>query len=64
MVHIIGMHPTRDMTQKLGDIVFTEANANWVHHSNKDALVVTAKIANSIIYRILVDNGSTANILF
>ena len=50
--------------QKSGDIVFTEAETNMVHHPYEDALVVTAKIANIIIHRMLVDNGSTTNILF
>ena len=39
-------------------------DANWVHHPHKDALVVMAKIANNIIHKMQVDNGSAANILF
>ena len=64
MVHTTGINPTRGETQKPRDIIFIEADANWVHHPHKDALVITAKIANKIIHRILVDNGSATNILF
>ena len=64
MVHTTGIHPAEGTTQKPGDIVFTKADTNWVHHPHEDALVVMAKIANSIIHRMLVDNGSAANILF
>ena len=35
-----------------------------MHHPHKDALVVIAKIANNIIHKMLVDNGTVANILF
>ena len=64
MVYAVGIHPTRGKTQKPGDIVFVEVDANWVHHPHEDALVVTAKIANSIFHRMLVDNGGAANIFF
>ena len=64
MVHTASIHPTGDATQKPGDIVFTEADANYVHHPHEDALAVTTKIANNIIHRMLVDNGSATNILF
>ena len=64
MMHIVGIHPTRGTKQKPRDIVFIEADANWVHHPHKDALVVTAKIANNIIHRMLGENGSASKILF
>ena len=37
-------------------IVFTEIDTSWVHHPHEDALVITAKIANSLIHRVLVDS--------
>ena len=64
MVHTASIGNTKGKTQRPRDIVFTEADANWVHHPYEDAPVVTAKIANRIIHRMLVDNSSTANILF
>ena len=52
------------ITQKPKDIVFTKAYANWVHHPHKDALIIMANIANNLVHRILVVNGSTVNILY
>ena len=49
---------------KLVDIVFTETNVRWVHHPYKDALVITTKIANSIIHRVSIDSESVVNILY
>ena len=51
-------------TLKLSDIVFTKADANWVHHPYEDALVIRAKIGNNLIHRILVDNRNAINILY
>ena len=56
--------PSEGLTLKLEDIFFTKVDANRVHHPHEDALVVTAKIANNIVHRILVDNGSTINVLY
>ena len=49
---------------KLEDIVFTETNASWVHHPHEEALVITIKIANSFIHRLLMDSRSAINILY
>ena len=35
-----------------------------MHHPHTDALVIKVRISNSIVYRMLVDNSSAANILF
>ena len=35
-----------------------------MHHPYEDVLVIAAKIANSLIYRVLVDSGSAVNILY
>ena len=35
-----------------------------VHHPHTNALVIIVKIANNIVHRMLVDNGSAVNILF
>ena len=43
---------------------FTERNARWVHHPLHDALVITAKVGNNNVHRMLVDNGSATNILY
>ena len=49
---------------KSEDIVFTKTDASWVHHPHKDALVITTKIPNNLIHRVLIDNGSAVNILY
>ena len=46
------------------DIVFTKTDVSWVHHPHEDALVITAKIANSLIHQVLIDSGSALNILY
>ena len=56
--------PSRGITSKPEDVVFTEANTNFVHHLHEDSLVITTKIANSLIHRIIVDNGNGVNILY
>ena len=45
-------------------IVFTDKDFKGVYHPHDDALVVSMTIANYNVRRILVDNGSSANILY
>ena len=45
------------------DITFTEEDAHMIHHPHSDALVVSALIGNIYVHRLLVDNGSSVNIL-
>ena len=49
---------------KSKDIVFTEIDASRVHYPYEDALVITAKIANSPIHWVLIDSGSVVNIFY
>ena len=44
--------------------MFSEANACAVHFSQNDALIVTMHIDNYRVSRILVDRGSSINILY
>ena len=43
---------------------FSEEDAQGVVMPHDDALVVTLTVANHAIHRILVDNGSSADILY
>ncbi|KAL5569070.1 hypothetical protein UlMin_025645 [Ulmus minor] len=45
-------------------IVFTEGEARGLWHPHTDTIVVTLRIAGRKVFRILVDNGSSADILF
>ena len=45
-------------------ITFTDEDAERVHHPHDDAIIITLLIANYTIRRVLVDNGSSADILY
>ncbi|KAL5542111.1 hypothetical protein UlMin_009821 [Ulmus minor] len=45
-------------------IIFTEEEASGLWHPHKDAIVVALRIASRKVYKILIDNGSSADILF
>ncbi|XP_060972515.1 uncharacterized protein LOC133038397 [Cannabis sativa] len=40
-----------------------ESDARWVHHPHSGALVIVANIGRDNVHRILVDNGSSVNLL-
>ena len=45
-------------------IGFSEDNARRLHHPHDDALVVTIRVGDYNVHRMLVDNGSSADILY
>ncbi|KAL5564860.1 hypothetical protein UlMin_028024 [Ulmus minor] len=45
-------------------IIFTEEEASGLWHPHKDAIVVALRIASRKVYKILIDNGSSVDILF
>ena len=45
-------------------IGFSEENARRLHHPHDDALVVSIRIEDYNMHRVLVDNGSSADILY
>ena len=49
---------------KMAPITFSQEDAEGVHHPHCDALVVRAVVARNGLKRMLVDNGSSVNILF
>ena len=63
------MHRTKERSTKnawreLEDIVFTNLETRWVHHPHVDALVISAKIANNNVHKMLIDNGSSIDIIY
>ena len=45
-------------------ITFTDKDARRVHHPHDDAIVITLLIADYTTKRVLIDNGSSADILY
>ena len=45
-------------------ITFTDEDAARIHHPHDDAIVITLLITDYTTRRVLVDNGSSANILY
>ena len=56
--------PAKQSRWEVDDITFSGKDANHVHHLYCDALVVKAMIANNNVHRMLVDNGSSVDILY
>ena len=49
---------------EVDDITFTNRKAHHVRHRHCDTLVIKAMIANNNIHRMLVNNGSSVDILY
>ena len=45
-------------------ITFTDEDAERIHHPHDDAIVITLLIADYTTSKVLVDNGSSADILY
>ena len=45
-------------------IRFSEEDARRLHHPHDDALVVSLRVGDYNMHRVLVDNGSSADILY
>ena len=56
--------PTKDFKEENDDITFSDSDAHLIHHPHFDALVITVMMANNNVHRILVDNGSSIDILY
>ncbi|KAL5582998.1 hypothetical protein UlMin_015440 [Ulmus minor] len=64
--HQVNLTGHKEKIPRLSDdpIIFTEGEARGLWHFHTDAIVVTLCIAGRKVFRILVDNGSSADILF
>ncbi|XP_074327561.1 uncharacterized protein LOC141665476 [Apium graveolens] len=63
-VHRVEIRPSKVFKGESMDITFREADSSCVHHPHNDALVISLQIRTKNVYRALVDNGSSANILY
>ena len=64
MIHTTNSEPPKSHAPQPDNIVFTKADASWVHNRNEDTLVITAEFTNNLVHWLLVDSGSIFNILY
>ncbi|XP_065629979.1 uncharacterized protein LOC136067698 [Quercus suber] len=62
-VQLSGRSPCAGITDEQA-ITFTDEDAERVHHPHDDAIVITLLIADYKTRRVLIDNGSSADILY
>ena len=62
-VQLSGQSPRVKSTDEQ-TITFTDEDAERIHHPHDDAIVITLLIIDYITRRVLVDNGSSADILY
>ncbi|KAM6596051.1 hypothetical protein CsatA_006575 [Cannabis sativa] len=62
-VNNLSERPEKLFKKECDDITFMESDARWVHHPHSDALVIVANIGGDNVHRILVDSGSSVNLL-
>ena len=63
--NVLAVSPKRQKIEKIEEpITFTEEDTQGVQFPHNDAVVVSLNIANYDVRRILVDNESSADILF
>ena len=58
-VQVVSKQPRLDTS-----ITFSDSNLEGCQHPHDDPLVIRAVVANKTIHRVLVDNGSSADIIF
>ena len=62
-VQLIGFVPK--IARRESPIIgFSEEDARHLYHPYDDALVVSVRVGDYNVHRVLVDNGSSANILY
>ena len=58
-IQAVSKLPRRDTT-----ITFSDSDMEGCQHPHDDPLVIRAVVANKIVHRVLVDNGSSTDIIF
>ena len=60
----ISGQPLRMIKEVEPAIIFTNENARQLHHPHDDTIVITLTITNYTTRRVLINNGSSTNILY
>jgi len=60
----ISRRPPRMIREDEPTIIFMNEDARRLHHPHDDVIIITLVIGNYTTRRVLVDNGSSANILY
>ena len=60
----LNKRPTKQSRGEVDDITFSDKDAHHIRHPHCNALVIKAMIANNNVHRMLVDNGSSMDILY
>ena len=65
-VHNVQLTSTMPKMVRIDNLVvgFSEEDARRLHHPHDDAIVVSLRVKDYNMHRVLVDNGSLANILY
>ncbi|XP_074378162.1 uncharacterized protein LOC141719683 [Apium graveolens] len=63
-IHSLEDRPPKIFKGESADITFRERESRWVYHPHNDALVIIMFIRAMNVYRVFLDNGSSANILY
>jgi hypothetical protein len=61
---LVTQRPRKNVKMDNQIITFSEDDARGIHQPHDDALVVTITIADFITRRVLIDNGSSADIIY
>ena len=56
--------PSKMLRKESEEIIFSEADGRWVHFSHNDPIVIKATIGNHVVGKIIIDNGSSVDILY
>ena len=63
LLNLVGK-PLKEARMEHNTITFTEGEVRGIHQPHNNALVVSINLANRKVLRVLVDNGSSADILY
>ena len=63
-MRFLDKRPTKQLRDEMDDITFSERDARHIRHPHCNALVIMVMIAKNNVHRILVNNGSSVDILY